>query len=170
MHTASTCSIWESKADTNKQCLHCYIVNYYFRIRGHEPQSIVIGEKAMAEYGFLLQYIISNKLLIFQQKISFFHAFSFFCFLAIFCDWHTLHIVGRLNPQPATQLVFLLVIKQHNTLRANLGNWIKDCRRYGPSFALTSATSRNDSQEYYAIDLVACRVLHRSHARFANSY
>ena len=50
-----------------------------------------------------------------------------------------------------------------------LRNWIKDCRRHGPSFVLTGATivDGNTAKLYNAVDPVACGALHRSRARFA---
>ena len=119
-----------------------------FRIRGHEPHSqlcYLIGSHGRIR--FLAEAFPQNKILLFQQRISRFHAISFYVSSIFFCGWHTLHIGGwqAYTPRPVTKRlrIFLATTKQNTYFEScshwqllNVGNWIKDCRRDWPSFVV----------------------------------
>ena len=121
---------------------------FIFRIREYEPQNQYISEDRRqckntvlaARNHFRIKYSFSNNGCRFSRLFI-------LCSFVFFRDWHTHAAYCRTtNIKCAARDTTSSLSSTHKTAEhslwelLNLGNRIKDCRRYGPSFVLTSAT------------------------------
>ena len=154
--TCSTCSIWERKANNTKLAVR-YISTaictkrwvFCFRIRGQGPHSKkniyphmdernstglvnmcrIEGNRRIRFLAFERK-LFSNILFLYQQRTSFFHAFSFSNYSWFFAiGTGTLHILffvwwQTINPRPVNRFLLLfLAIKQWTTYFESCSIW-----------------------------------------------